>query len=232
MGLLTKVTSIVIALIIVFAGSLYILNTSKAANRTGVIKSLSVKKAHKTNNIYNITLTTGESIVFDFEEISPLFDVQRFLALRSDTHIEYSVSQKNEVLGIKNLNDQQRISPAFYIINKVMSNIFVYLALMLLTLVQLGYIFYHYSFARKSTSNDRMIDRINRLFKKYVILIPLLFFLFFYLLYKFSHHLNALVEPVVEFEAGKYMLNFIVFWFLAILLLINVLIEKKLRKVY
>ena len=234
-SLLNKVTSFVIALIIILTVLLYMFKTSNAVKRTGVIKSLLVKKAYRTRNTFSIVLTSADSIVFYFEEITPFFDVQKSLGLRPGNQIAYTVSPKNEVLGIKNIAKQQGISPAFFIINKVMSNIFVYLALMVLTLVQLSYIFYNYSFARKAKSNDTgkvsvLVDQINELFKKYIILIPLFFFLFFYLLYKFSQHFNALVEPTSGFEAQKYILNFIVFWFLAMLLLINKAIERKINK--
>jgi len=237
MSLLNKVTSFVIALIIILTVLLYLIKTSNAVKRTGAIKSLSVKKAHRIKNIYNIKLTSTENIVFDFEEISPLFDVQRSLGLRPGTQIEYCVSQKNEILGIKNIDSQQRISPAFYIINQVMSNIIVFLSLLVLTFVQLSYILYNYSFARKAASNHHkraavLIDQINGLFKKYIILIPLFFCLFFYLLYKFSLHFNALVEPTSRFESQKYILNFVVFWFLLILLLINRSIEAKITELH
>lgn len=237
MNLLNKVTFAFIALIIFLSGLLYGIETGKAVQKIGIVKLLSVKRANRTKNTFHILLNSTERIAFDFEEISPLFNVQKSLSLRPGIQIAYTVNENNEVIGIENVNNQERISPAFYIINQVMSNVFVYLVLLVLTLVQLSYLFYNYSFTKKVPSNDLkkvlgLVDQINQLFKKYIILIPLLFFVLFYLLVKFTQHFDALVEPTSRFEAQKYILNFIMFWFLVLLLSINRIMELKMNKFY
>jgi len=228
MSLLNKITIILIALVLIAFGVLFTTKTGNAERKTGVINSLVIKKAHRTKNTFNISLKSAEQVEFKFEEISPFFDIKRSLNLRPGNKIDYLLSENNEVLSLRNIDNDQEISSGFYIFNLLISNVFIYVIILGLTLIQLAYMFYNFSFkgVNKPSKVSNSIDNINQLFKKYVILIPLFFFLFFFLLYKIASNFNTLTDPTSGFSIQKYVLNFIVFWFLIIFLSVNVYLEK------
>jgi hypothetical protein len=228
MSLLNKITVILFALVLIAFGIMFAIKTGNAERKTGVINDLVIKKAHRTKNIFNISLKSAEQIEFKFEEISPFFDIKRSLDLRRGNKIDYLLSENNEVLSLRNIDNDKEISSGFYIFNLLVSNAFIYVIILGLTVIQLAYMFYNFNFkgGNKPSKVSNSIDNINQFFKKYVILIPLFFFLFFFLLYKFASNFNTLADPTSVFSIQKYVLNFIVFWFLIIILSVNVYLEK------
>ncbi|RYE27451.1 MAG: hypothetical protein EOP45_01205 [Sphingobacteriaceae bacterium] len=228
MNLLSKITVILIALLLIAFGILFAIKTSNAERKTGVINALVIKKAHRTKNTFNISLKSAERVEFEFEEISPFFDIQRSIDIRPGSKINYLLSENDEVLSLRNTNNDKEVGSVFYIFNLLVSNVFIYVIILVLTVIQLAYMFYNFSSisVKKHSKVSSSIDNINQLFKKYVILIPLFFFLFFFLLYKLASNFNTLTDTTYGFSIQKYVLNFIVFWFLIIFLSVNIYLEK------
>jgi hypothetical protein len=231
---LHKITTFVIAIILLAFAILYFAKTSKAINHRGIISSLVVKRSHRIDVNLNIRLNSGEKLNLNFVEASPFFSLQRYLNLKSGDEIAYLLSKKNEVLSLHNLKNGRNLSCTFYILNSFTANIFIYIIIVVLTFFQLACFFYNLKFIRQRSSKPSIVDnyvkRINAFCRKHVALGALFFVLFFFLLYQFTVNFNAIFEPTAGLSIQKYLLNFIVFLFLLLLLSLNLYLERKAKR--